>query len=179
MIPAGATRWAWLVGSVLAVALTGCSDTVEGIAEGTVERALEDELGDSVDVEIGADGYTVDTEDGTTTVGDGEVPPDFPSDFPLVDGEVTFAQSLDTGDATTWTVLVTAAGDPAAITEQVLGQLESGGYAVDQAGELSSEEDSGGSLLAEKDDVSALVVVAQEGGDVAVTYSVTRDPSAG
>lgn len=165
------------VAAAAVLALTGCGNAVEGLAEGAVERALENELGESADVEIGEDSYTVDTEEGSTTIGAGSVPEDFPSDIPLVEGEVSFSQRLDTADGMAWTVLITTPADPATVTEEIRSDLESNGFSVDEASEFSSGEGAGGTVLAQKGDLEAFILIAGEGAETAVTYTVNQQPS--
>lgn len=162
--------------SAAALALTGCSSAVENVAEGAVERAIENELGESADVTIDEDSFSVDTEDGSITAGAGSVPEDFPSDVPLPEGEVAFAQRLDSGDGLSWSLIVTTSQDSAALTEQIRTDLADNGFTVEEASEFSGADAAGGSILAEKDDLTVFVLVAGEGGETSATYTVTQQP---
>lgn len=162
-----------LVAASAALLLGGCTTAAEDIAEGAVERALEQELGASADVEVGSDQFTVDTEDGTLTAGSGSAPEDFPSDVPLVDGEVTFAQRLETADGLGWTVVVTTTGDPSEVAERVRSDLEANGFTVDDAGALAGDTP-GGTVLAEKADLKAFILVSAEEAQTTVTYTVNQ-----
>lgn len=165
------------VAAVAVLALTGCGNAVEGLAEGAVERALENELGETADVEIDEDSFTVDTEEGSTTVGAGSVPEDFPADIPLVEGEVSFSQRVDTADGSAWTVVITTPADPETVTGAIRGDLESNGFSVEEASEFSSDAAAGGSVLAQKDDLEAFILIAGEGAQTSVTYTVNQQPS--
>ncbi len=160
--------------AVAALALTGCSNAVEGLAEGAVERAIENELGESADVSIGEDSFSVDTEEGSITAGAGSVPEDFPPDVALPEGEVAFSQRLETGDGLSWSVIITSAEDPAALVEQVRGDLETSGFTVDEASEFAGAEGAGGTILGEKDDLTVLVVVAGDGAETTATFTVNQ-----
>jgi hypothetical protein len=157
-----------------AVALTGCGNAVDDLAEGAVERALENEIGPSADVQIDGDSFTLDTEEGSITAGAGSVPEDFPADVPLPDGEVSFAQRLESGDGLTWSVVVTTSGDPTAVTEQLRADLQSRGFTVEDASQFGGADGAGGTVLAEKADLSVLALVADEGGQTVVTYTVSQ-----
>lgn len=164
-------------GAVLAVAaltLTGCGNAVENIVEGGVERAIENELGESADVSIDEDSFSVDTEEGSITAGAGSVPEDFPSDVSLPEGEVAFSQRLETADGFSWSVIITSSEDPTALVEQVRGDLESNGFTVDEASEFAGAEGTGGTILGEKDDLSVLVVVAGDGAETTATFTVNQ-----
>jgi len=147
---------------------------VEGLAEGAVERAIENEIGESADVSISEDSFTVDTEEGSITAGAGSLPEDFPSDVPLVEGEVSFAQRLETADGLGWSVVITTSGDPATIVEQVRGDLEGNGFTVDDATEFAAGDSAGGTIIADKGDLSTLIVVGGDGEQTAVTYTVNQ-----
>ena len=166
-------RTAVVVGAA-AMTLTGCGNAVEGLAEGAVEKALENEIGPSADVQIDDDSFTVDTEEGSITAGAGSVPDDFPADVPLPEGEVSFAQRLESAEGLGWSVVVTTSGDPTAVAEQVGTDLESSGFTVDNASQFGGSDGSGGTVLAEKDDLSVLVLVAGDGGQTVVTYTVSQ-----
>jgi hypothetical protein len=160
--------------SVVVVALTGCGNAVENIVEGNVERAIENEIGESADVEIGEDSFSVDTEEGSITAGAGSVPDDFPDDVPLPDGEVAFAQRLETADGFSWSLIVTSDTDPGALAEEIRGDLSGNGFTVEEASEFSGADSAGGTILAEKDDLTVLVLVAGDGGETTATYTVTQ-----
>jgi hypothetical protein len=174
MTRAGVALRATVVAAVAALALTGCGNAVEGLAEGAVERAIENEIGESADVSINEDSFTVDTEEGSITAGAGSVPEDFPSDVPLPQGEVSFAQRLETADGLGWSVVITVSGDPGTVAEQVRSDMEGSGFTVDEATEFSGTDGSGGTILGEKGDLTALVLVAGEGDETVVTYTVNE-----
>jgi hypothetical protein len=165
-----------VLASGLAVALTGCGNAVENIVEGNVERAIENELGESADVEIGEDSFSVDTEDGSITAGAGSVPEDFPTDVPLPEGEVAFAQRLESEDGFSWSLIVTSDADPGGLADQIRGELTDNGFTVEEASEFSGADSAGGTILAEKGDLTVLVLVAGEGSETTATYTVTQQP---
>jgi hypothetical protein len=162
--------------AVSALALSGCSNAVEGLAEGAVERAIENELGESAEVTIGEDSFSVDTEEGSITAGAGSVPDDFPDDVPLPEGEVAFSQRLETADGFSWSVIITSSDDPSTLVESVRGDLEANGFSVDDASEFAAADSSGGTILGEKGDLTVLVVVAGDGTETTATYSVNQQP---
>lgn len=156
------------------LAVAACGNAVEGLAEGAVERAIENELGESADVSINEDSFTVDTEEGSITAGAGSVPDDFPADVPLVDGEVSFSQRLDSPDGLGWMVVITTPGDPAVLVEQVRGDLETSGFTVDEASEFAQGEGASGTVIGEKGDLTAFVLVSGDGSSTQVTYTVNQ-----
>lgn len=156
------------------MAVSGCGNAVDGLAEGAVERAIENELGESADVSIDDDSFTVDTEEGSITAGAGSVPEDFPPDVPLVDGEVSFAQRLDSADGLGWTLVITTTGDPNSLAEQVRADLTGNGFTVDDTSQFSAAEGAGATILGERDDLSAFVLVSSDGGSTQVTYTVSQ-----
>ncbi len=160
--------------AVAALALTGCGNAVEGLAEGAVERAIENELGESADVSIGEDSFSVDTEEGSITAGAGSVQEDFPPDVSLPEGEVAFSQRLETADGFSWSVIITSPEDPTTLVDQVRSDLESSGFTVDEASEFAGAEGAGGTILGEKGDLTVLVVVAGDGAETTATFTVNQ-----
>lgn len=171
---AGVALRTTVVSAVTVLVLGGCSNAVEGLAEGAVERAIENEIGESADVSISDDSFTVDTDEGSITAGAGSLPEDFPSDVPLVEGEVSFSQRLENADDLGWSVVIVTSGDPASVVEQVRGDLEDNGFTVDDATEFAGTDGTGGTIIGEKDDLSALILVAGQDTETAVTYTVNE-----
>lgn len=165
---------AGVLASVVAVTITGCGNAVENIVEGNVERAIEDELGESADVEIGEDSFSVDTEDGSITAGAGSVPEDFPTDVPLPEGDVAFAQRLESADGFSWSLIVTTDADPGVLADEIRDDLTDSGFTVEEASEFTGADAAGGTILAEKADLTVLVIVAGEGTETTATYTVTQ-----
>lgn len=174
MIFAGVTLRRTALAAVGVLTLAGCGNAVEGLAEGAVERAIENELGESADVSINEDSFTVDTAEGSITAGAGSVPEDFPSDVPIVDGEVSFAQRLDSADGLGWSLVITTSSDPASTVEQVRTALESNGFTVEDASQFAQDEGAGGTVLGEKGSLTAFVLVSGDGSSTQVTYTVNQ-----
>jgi hypothetical protein len=176
-ILAGMTRPSLLrpvaIGAVLILTVTGCGNAVEGIAEKAVERAIEDEVGGDASVEVDEDSVTIDTEQGSITAGSGSVPEDFPADIRLVEGEVTFAQRIDGADGTGWSVQIVTTGDAAAVADQVRADLADAGFSVDEQAELAAA-DGGATILAERSDLSAFVLVTSDASGTSVIYTVNE-----
>jgi hypothetical protein len=132
-----------LVGAPL---LSGCSiinTVVDSATSGTVPEGLES---------------------GTT------VPADFPTEVPLVDGEVVFGLSVpgDNGEKA-WNVTINVAGADA--FEGIKTQLTDAGFEYQGV----SQGDSGSGGVFRKDDLTVLVGVAATNGDQwTANYTVTK-----
>lgn len=99
------------------------------------------------------------------------VPADFPTEVPLVDGEVVFALTLpDAGNGDkAWNVTINVSGADAFDT--IKGQLTDAGYEFQDV----SNGDSGASGVFRKDDLTVLVAVAATDGDHwTANYTVTN-----
>ena len=174
----GTALRAAVVSGVTVLALAGCGNAVEGLAEGAVERALENEIGSSADVEVDEDGFTIDTDEGSISAGSGSVPEDFPADVPLPDGEVSFSQRLETADGLGWSVVIATSGEAGSVGQQIRSDLENNGFDVEESTQFSGEGGSGGTILAERSDLSVLVVVtADDSGETLATYTVSETPA--
>jgi hypothetical protein len=161
-------RVALLAVAVAAVVpLAACGGTSDP-AEEAVEQALETELGGDAQVDVDGESLTVDTGDATLTAGSGEVPADFPSAVPLVDGEVTFAQRSESPESTGWTVQINTPAVPDDVVDELSGALPGAGFTVEPV-----PGQGGTTLLAEGNGLSVLVlVVAGEDDGSSVLYTV-------
>lgn len=134
--------------TVLAALLvvTGCS-TLEGVIEGATGG----------DVQIGGD----------------SIPADFPSDVPVIAGEVLNGSAATGGDGErVWNVLLSVADpDPAGT---IVGQLEGAGFVATGAGTEPTAE--GGTLIYAKDTTLVTVLLAKVGDGWTVNYTVARTP---
>jgi hypothetical protein len=116
--------------------------------------------------------------DGTIPEGLGTgttVPDDFPTDVPLIDGEVVFALSLpgDNGEKA-WNVTINVTGAEA--FESIKTQLTDAGFEYQGV----SDGDSGSSGVFRKDDLTVLVAVAAATGDQwTAAYTVTNAATSG
>jgi len=78
--------------AVVALVATACGAATEGLTEQLIEQSGGDDA--DVDVDLGSGRVSVETEDGSFTVGGGEIPDGFPVPFP--DGGTV--QSVFTSD---------------------------------------------------------------------------------
>jgi hypothetical protein len=109
-----------------------------------------------------------DIPDGLT--GGQAVPADFPSEVPLIDGDVLLGLSLpggDSGDA--WNVTIKVSGFDA--WETIKGQFADAGYEYQ---EFQVVADKGGSGAFKGDPYSAVVVVSSDKDEWTANYTVTN-----
>ena len=100
------------------------------------------------------------------------VPDDFPSDVPLIDGEVVFGMGVGNDDGKAWNVTVKVGGLDA--VDQITSQLEGAGFTANEAGIGGTTED-GATLIFDNGTYNVLVVVSKDGenGYVA-SYTVAQ-----
>jgi hypothetical protein len=100
------------------------------------------------------------------------VPDDFPSDVPLVDGEVVFGLGIGNADGKAWNVTVKVSGLDAA--DKIKSQLEGAGFTANEAGIGGSTAD-GATLVYDNGTYNVLVIVSKdtENGFVA-SYTVAE-----
>ncbi|WP_022890629.1 hypothetical protein [Agromyces italicus] len=133
------------IAALSAALFTGCVNPIEDLVNEGVEGAIEDATGGEVSL-------------------DGELPGDFPSEIPLVDGEI--ALGAGAGGADGWIVMITStAADPVA---DAAAKLEGAGFAKNT--ELSG---SGADALVYSNG-TYLVLLAADGETV--SYTVTPAP---
>ena len=100
------------------------------------------------------------------------VPDDFPSDVPLIDGEVVFGMGVGNDDGKAWNVTVKVGGLDA--VDQIKSQLEGAGFTANDAG-IGGTTDEGATLVYDNGTYNVLVVVSKdaENGFVA-NYTVAE-----
>jgi hypothetical protein len=129
--------------ALVAPALTGC---------GMIENAVEQATGGEIDF------------------GGNSVPEDFPSEVPLIEGEVLAGASAGNADGKIWNVTIKV--NDASAFEQITSDFEAAGF---EASEIGTSAGEGSSGTFTKDPYGVFVVVT--GGDTAegwvANYTVT------
>ncbi|UMG93574.1 hypothetical protein [Nocardioides sp. TF02-7] len=113
-------------------------------------------------------GVKVESSDGTFEVGDDvALPDDFPSDVPLLDGQLISASSspADSGSEG-WYLLMNVEGDPDDLFADATGELESAGFSAD------GESFGGAGSWSSADWTVTLTVADGGGGLTSVQYVV-------
>lgn len=100
----------------------------------------------------------------------GSVPDDFPSDVPLVDGEVIFGTGFGSDTEKIWNVTIRVGSNA---LDQVAADLEGAGFTSSGAPQIAGDA---GTLLYQKGDLNVLVVIAEdtESDGFIANYTVTR-----
>jgi len=133
----------------LAIALVA-TPALAGCFANPIESIVEGATGGNVDV-------------GST------VPEGFPTEVPLVEGEVQYGAAMAEGDAKVFNVTVRVSGDSP--VDAIRADLEGAGFAAQT--EFTGDTAEGGMLIYASDAWGVLAVVAQEGDDWIVNYTVT------
>lgn len=135
------------IAGMTATLFTGCfANPVEDLVNQGVEDAIEGATGGDVSL-------------------DGEVPADFPTSVPLIDGDVTFGAGA--GGSEGWIVMITStAADPVA---DAAAKLEAAGFTQDT-------ELSGAGAAAQVYTNGEFLVLLAGDGEKAVSYTVTQQP---
>lgn len=185
---------ALVAGGALAVATLGaCS------AEDVAERAIEAGTGGEADVEIDRDGgVTIESDEGSVTVdpdsgevvvegsdGDttyqgltGDLPDGFPTEIPLVKGNIAFGQSVSEGsDGTSYSVVIESSGSVADVYRDAATALTGAGFKVSNETTGSSGDTAFAGATFTSADWEVTVAVGTSDGDTStVTYAVTPAP---
>ena len=119
-------RRAWAGAALVALlALTGCANPAEKLAEKAMEKAIEDEVGQNAEVDLDSDGGSITNDDGSVAWGEAaEVPAGFPAELPLVDATLTMAIEDQGVFSLMYTVDDTAAFDELVAELEASGDLE-------------------------------------------------------
>jgi hypothetical protein len=150
--------------------LSACSgdDASENASENAAERAIEDATGGDADIDIDGEDVTIETSEGTFTSGQG-LPDGFPSEVPLIEGEVqTGLSGSGTGSDGGFAVVVATDLDGEAAAEQAASLLTDAGY--------ETSEGAGGGFgagLFTNADWEVLVISTDTGDGAQVQYIVS------
>lgn len=112
-------------GLALLLTTTACSSVAENISERAAEEILEQAAGGEVDIDLDEDGGTVsvNTDDGSFSIGTDELPDAFPASAPLpADYTVLSSMSGDSSDDGQTVVVTVSAGD--ASFEDLVARLD-------------------------------------------------------
>jgi hypothetical protein len=86
-----------------------------------------------------------------------------------VDGDITFSQTATTEGKRGWTVQVSTAGEPTDVASTVADDLTAAGFDVENL-----PADGSATIIAERADLSALVLVADDPSGTVVVYTVDQ-----
>lgn len=125
----------------LGASLTACGTPIEGSVGGD----------NGAEVEIG----------GT------DLPDDFPSTVPIIEGEVLRGSSVGGDDGKVWNVSIR--GDDATVFDEIEVDLEDAGFDV----QVQVSGDTAGTIVADGTDYSVIVGVSEDDGGVVANYTVT------
>lgn len=134
-----------VIALALAPALSGCS--IEGIISGATG--------------------------GNVNLSGTSMPEGFPSEVPVVSGDIQFGGFIDDGTAKVFNVTVKVSGSNP--TDGIKSAFEGAGFTADAS--MGGTTDDGGSVIYSNDNWGVLAVIAQDGLDWIVNYTVTSAES--
>lgn len=102
--------------------LAGCGAAAEKVSEKATEKAIEQQTGGKVDIDSSGDrSVDIETEDGSMTLGGGEIPEEWPEEIPLPDDlTVQTGAAMDASDGR----LVSVVGATDDTPEEILASLK-------------------------------------------------------
>lgn len=153
--------------ALLAFGLVGCKSISEKIGEEVGEEIAGGIVGG--DVEVNGDAVTIETEDGEVTLDntEGEMPEDFPDDFPMYDDvKVDSTSSIASAENVTHYINLTSEDEVKDVYEWYKSEFESEGWTIEGDYLMTTDGDDNGMLSVKKDGMTATVTVnpADSGG---------------
>lgn len=132
-----------LLGAAFSILLVGCGKAAEKVSEQVTEKVVEEQTGGRVDIDNAGDGSVeIKTEDGTMSLGTGEVPKEWPDDVALPeDLKVQSGTTTDSSDGR----LVALVGLTSETPEELLARYKEELDGWEISGESTSS--GGGSTL--------------------------------
>lgn len=162
--------------ALVSLTTAGCGAVAEKASEKATEQVIESQTGGDVDVNADGDGSVeFETDDGSFSVGTGEVPADWPDDVPLPDDvEVLSGATTDTPDGKL--VGITAATDES--PEDLLAGLKDALGDWEISGETTTSGDGSMTGAQWERDGRRVNFAATSGGDgqTSLTLSHTTAP---
>lgn len=151
--------------------LAGCGSgeeasdkAADAVAEKALEAAAEESSGGDVDIDVDDEQVTIEGEDGTYTMGGTERPESLPDDFPLAEGEITYAMESPSGSMVTVKV-----DDVGSAFDQALADLEAAGWTRSSVTE--AEDGAMATLTGESEGDSVLITTSPTAQEI--SYVVT------
>ena len=115
----------------VALALTGCGQAAEQAAEEAAEQAIEAQGGGDVEIDADGESFSVEGEDGSEfSVGNDELPDDFPAEVPIPEGgTVESSSSVQTDGKAGWFVTLTYPdADASELADTSKSEMEDAGF---------------------------------------------------
>ncbi|QGG96815.1 hypothetical protein [Actinomarinicola tropica] len=167
-----------IAGAAGAMLLAGaCGEAAERVGENALEAAIESESGADVDLNLDDDGaISVETEDGSFSMGQTEIPDDWPSDVPLppdLETQTVSQQSDATSGEATTLVMGTTGLEPAQVAELYADALSGWDETVNST--TSADGSTTVNIGFERPDRDSVVVMATNDGTgtfVTVMYGI-------
>lgn len=161
-----------LIAAVVAVCaallISGCGKAADKVSEKAVEKQIEKDAaknGEDVDVDINDDEVSIESSDGSVTIGKDQLPADFPADeIPLVDGKIQVAMAADEG----WTISLEVDGAADAAMQEAVDKLKAAGFSTTEGMEAQSM------AMLENDAYSVMVTSSGDTGTNIVGYFVSK-----
>lgn len=153
---------AGLLGLTLALGASACSS--DQTAEEAVEQAAED-AGEDVEVDVDGDEITIESSDGTVSMG-GDLPDGFPEDdVPLVEGDVLVAMGAE-GQG--FQVSLNVDMSAAEAMDEAVALLEGAGFTVEETAEMGTMQ----TAALTSDAHQVFLTATDESGDTTLIYAV-------
>lgn len=143
------------------LALGGCAKISDKIGEEVGEKIVGSATG--TDVEVDGDEVTIQTDEGDVTLNstEGELPEDFPSDFPKYDdAKVDSTSSWASGEDVTFYVNLTSKDAAKDVYDWYKSELQGKGWTISGDTFMTGDSD-GGLLSATKDDYQLTLSVGE------------------
>lgn len=151
--------------------VSGCSNAADKASEKAVEKQIEKQAadnGEDVDVNVDEGQVTVDSSDGTMTIGKDELPDGFPIDeVPLLDGKIIMGMAAE-GEG--WTVAIQVDGDDVSgAVKAAADKLKAAGFTEDASGMTMQDM-----AVMKNDKYSVVMNGTSTTGQAVVSYVVAK-----
>ena len=158
-----------------ALALSGCGEAADQVAEEAVEQAIEGQGGGDVEIDADGESFSVEGEDGSEfSVGSDELPDDFPTEVPIPEGAtVESSSTVKTDGKAGWFVALTYAdADAGDLADTSKSEMEDAGF--EETSTFSADETTTSGYEGNGYTVTVSIAPNVEGGGTSMTLTVSE-----
>jgi len=137
-------------------------------AEKTAEKVIEDATGGKVDISEGGNKVTIETDEGKLTVGQNQIPDNFPSDVPVYTGAEVITSS-ESGD--NFTLALKSTDTVSKVSDYYNGEVKSNGWTIANSSNIAGST----SITATKDGRQLNIVITKDTeGQTAIAIVINK-----
>lgn len=160
---------------VIATGASGCNPFQKKATEKSIEKAIEESSGENVKVDIDNETTTFTTDEGSTVVGSGSLPDNFPEDVPIYpDTTITFSHVGSGDEESSASTTLETKDSQEKVTSWYKEEIAKNGWTIESTDNWGVNADQYTSYTASKNDRELSIGVSVADDLTLVTISVYK-----